>query len=76
MGLVCALSLQVESLWAPSQLERLGLEASKGPVLSCVHNNNHNLGDKLNQLVDIEQDPYEPIDLVKEVMGNDKKLCV
>ena len=53
-------------------MERLGLEASKGPVLSCVHN----LGDKLNQLVDIEEDPYEPIDLVKEVMGNDKKLCV
>ena len=57
-------------------MEGLGLEASKGPVLSCVHNNNHNLGDKLNQLVDIEEDPYEPIDLVKEVMGNDKKLCV
>ena len=44
---------------------------------NSVHKNNHNLVDKLSKLVDIEEDPYEPIDLVEEVMGNDKNaVCV
>ena len=63
-------------------MERFGLEASKGLVWAfkpknSVHENNHNLVDKLSKLVDIEEDPYEPIDLVEEVMGNDKNaVCV
>ena len=27
---------------------------------------------KINKLVDIEEDPFEPIDIVEKVMGNEK----